>query len=58
MIFIFTLFFIFYFCVGGSSKRWLISNYILFVNDGGDVADGVFAKEKIVAYVVVGLETP
>ncbi len=49
------------FCVGGSSRRWsnlIVVDFIILVNDGGDVANGVFAKEKIVIYVVVGLEMP
>ncbi len=58
---LFVLYFNFLFCVGGSSRRWsnlIVVDFIILVNDGGDVANGVFAKEKIVIYVVVGLEMP
>ncbi len=39
-------------------QHLIVVDSIILVNDGGDVVNGVFAKEKIVAYVVVGLEIP
>jgi hypothetical protein len=48
------------FCVGSSCWRWslaIVVDSIVLVNDGGVVTNDVFAKERIITFVVVlGLE--